>query len=165
MYGNYEKKERELASLQIERERLIAMADDTRQLLAVMTESKEVATKLVKSHIIRADNLQRELEVLKQELADKNALEQKVMELTAALDRSKDELEAYRDSKSKGPRMVDRSVSCNELPSNIPMSLSASDHGVIVTYDHTNEQLSRNPEMTDSTYERELELDLSLLHI
>merc|ERR1711936_836863 len=93
LYGNYEKKERELASLQIERERLIAMADDTRQLLAVMTESKEVATKLVKSHIIRADNLQKELEVLKQELADKNALEQKVMELTAALDRSKDELE------------------------------------------------------------------------
>ena len=159
MYGNYEKKERELASLQIERERLIAMADDTRQLLAVMTESKEVATKLVKSHIIRADNLQKELEVLKQELADKNALEQKVMELTAALDRSKDELESYRDSKSKGTKMVDRSVCCNELPSNIPMTLSASDHGVIVTYDHTNEQLSRNTEMTDSTYERELELD------
>ena len=153
MYGNYEKKERELASLQIERERLIAMADDTRQLLAVMTESKEVATKLVKSHIIRADNLQKELEVLKQELADKSALEQKVMELTAALDRSKAELEAYRDSKSKGPKMVDRGVCCNELSSNILSNIP------LFRYDQTNEQPSRNTEMTDSTYERELELD------
>ena len=77
-----------------------------------MTESKEVATKLVKSHIVRADNFQKELELMKIELENKSKLEEKVKELTLALEQSQEKLKQAKEEYPKQAIMVDRSVHC-----------------------------------------------------
>ena len=143
-----------------ERNRLVARADDTRQLLGVMTESKEVATKLVKSHIIRADNFQKELESLKEELASKLGLERKVKELTVVLEATQEQLKEAKKVHSKRPVMVDRSISCDESCSifSSPDSQDTRrnvDEGMESKYT----KAWQADAMTDSAYQRELELD------
>jgi len=71
LYGKCQTKDQEINLLQESQESLIAKLEDTKQLLAVTTKSKDEATHLLKSHIVRADNLQKEVELLKQNLSDK----------------------------------------------------------------------------------------------
>ena len=161
MYGDCQKKDREIALLKEERDRITARADDTRQLLSVMTESKEVATKLVKSHIVRADNFQKELELMKIELGNKSKLEEKVKELTLALELSQEELKQAKEECPKQVIMVDRSVHCKEDNGSAIKPASIQESGTntepMVHLDDTKYKLAT--EMTDSAYERELELD------
>jgi len=145
---------------------LIARADDTRQLLGVMTESKEVATKLVKSHIVRADNFQKELESLKEELASKIRLERTVTELTIALEATQQKLNDAKYNHNKVPVMVDPSncekfvQTCDEVCNLVS---SRSSHVMGMNMDEIMETKNSKPwkgdVMTDSAYERELELD------
>ena len=106
LFGECERKDREISLQREERNRLIARADDTRQLLGVMTESKEVATKLVKSHIVRADNFQKELESLNEELASKIRLERTVTELTIALEATQQKLNDAKYNQSMHSRRM-----------------------------------------------------------
>ena len=129
LHGECQKKDREISILKEERDRLTARAEDTRQLLAIMTESKEVATKLVKSHIVRADNFQRELELLKIELAKKETMEEKLRALSIALETAQKELREAKAATSKQVIMVDRSVYCDDNNTGIKSSVSIQESG------------------------------------
>ena len=86
MNGECQKKNREIILLTEERDHLIARVDDTRRLLAEMSELKEDASNLVKSHIVRADVMQKEIEQLKEDVRCKNETEAKVKQLILALE-------------------------------------------------------------------------------
>ena len=126
-----------------------------------MTESKEVATKLVKSHIVRADNFQKELELMKIELENKSKLEEKVKELTLALEQSQEELKQAKEECPKQAIMVDRSVHCKEdnVRNINPASIQESGTNTEPMEHLDDTKCKLATEMTDSAYERELELD------
>ena len=126
-----------------------------------MTESKEVATKLVKSHIVRADNFQKELELMKIELESKSKLEEKVKELTSALELSQEELKQAKEKCPNQTIMVDRSVHCKEesVRAINPASIQESGTNTEPMEHLDNTKCKSTTALTDSSYERELELD------
>ena len=100
-----QKQNQEIEIVQENQKHLAARVKDTRQLLVVATESKEETANLLKSSIIRSDDLQKEVGRLKANLLDHEKLNATIEELSAALKSSKDELE---ENKKKYENNLDK---------------------------------------------------------
>ena len=85
-------KEQEIGVLQENQKRLIARVEDTRELLVVAIKSKEETATLLKSNIVRSDNLQKEVELLRNSLSGKDQLEVDIREISVALEGAQKEL-------------------------------------------------------------------------
>ena len=88
-----QKQKHEIDSLEKNQKHLAARVKDSRQLLAVATESKEATASLLRSNIVRTDDLQKEIERLKVGFLGNEKLNAKIEELSLALRMAENQLE------------------------------------------------------------------------